>query len=57
MFLTLGERIGVVSHIASFWRYRFPAHAILRVKITEAIDIAHDFWSGLAEPNVSARAA
>jgi len=57
MFLTLGERIGVVSHIASFWRYRFPAHALLRVELTEAVDIVQDFETGLAEPNVPARAA
>src|SRR6185369_11209145 len=24
MFSMLGERIGAISHIASFWRYRFP---------------------------------
>ena len=25
MFLELGEKMGAISHIVSFWRYRFPA--------------------------------
>ncbi len=24
MFLELGEKMGAISHIVSFWRYRFP---------------------------------
>ena len=24
MFLELGEKLGSISHIVSFWRYRFP---------------------------------
>ena len=24
MFLELGEKLGAISHIVSFWRYRFP---------------------------------
>ena len=27
MFLELGEKLGAISHIVSFWRYRFPAGA------------------------------
>jgi hypothetical protein len=47
MFLSLGERTGMVSHIASFWRYRFPKGRPLRVELDELFDILQDFHSGL----------
>jgi hypothetical protein len=50
MFLMLGERIGVISHIASFWRFRFPAGGPLKVELDEAVDIVQEFEAGLAEP-------
>ena len=48
MFLSLGERTGMVSHIASFWRYRFPKGRPLRVELDELYDILQDFHHGLA---------
>jgi hypothetical protein len=47
MFIDLGERIGVASHIASFWRYRFPAGSRVRAPIDEAAEIFKDFEFGL----------
>jgi len=47
MFITLGERAGMVSHIASFWRYRFPKGRPLRVELDELFDILQDFHQGL----------
>ena len=49
MFLSLGEKVGQVSHIASFWRYRFPAGRPATVMVDEAIDIFQDFEAGLGE--------
>jgi hypothetical protein len=49
MFITLGERTGMVSHIASFWRYRFPKGRPLRVELDELFDILQDFHQGLGE--------
>jgi hypothetical protein len=49
MFLSLGERTGMVSHIASFWRYRFPKGRPLRVELDELFDILQDFHQGLGE--------
>ncbi|MFN7304273.1 MAG: hypothetical protein ACK5SU_06310 [Phenylobacterium sp.] len=43
MFLMLGERIGVISHITSFWRYRFPDPRSLAAPIDEVLDILKDF--------------
>jgi hypothetical protein len=48
LFVELGEKIGVVSHIASFWRYRFPTGKTLRAPIDEAAEIFQDFESGLS---------
>ena len=51
MFITLGERTGMVSHIASFWRYRFPKDRELRVELDELLDILQDFHHGLNGAN------
>ncbi|THD80619.1 MAG: hypothetical protein E7812_07775 [Phenylobacterium sp.] len=47
MFTTLGERIGGVSHIASFWRYRFPENTPLTASLEEMMDILQDFEASL----------
>ncbi|HLZ75715.1 hypothetical protein [Phenylobacterium sp.] len=57
MFITLGERTGMVSHIASFWRYRFPKGRPLRVELDELFDILQDFHQGLGEDEDKARPA
>lgn len=48
MFLSLGEKVGVIAHIASFWRYRFPFGQPLVADIGEAVDILQDFDAGLS---------
>ena len=50
LFLSLGERVGVISHISSYWRYRFPQNESLTVDVEEAIDIFQDFEAGLSVP-------
>ena len=52
MFVVLGERIGVISHIVSFWQYRFPSGVDLIVPAEEIIDILHDVHSNLDGFNV-----
>lgn len=47
MFISLGEKVGVISHIGSFWRYRFPLGRPLTCTVDEALDILQDFESGL----------
>lgn len=49
MFLELGEKIGAISHIVSFWRYRFPKDRAALVDAEELIAIFQDFASGFAE--------
>jgi hypothetical protein len=43
MFLEMGEKIGAISHIVSFWRYRFPKGSQPRVDAEELAAIFQDF--------------
>lgn len=52
LFLELGERIGMISHIATFWRFRFPAGAVLKTSVEDALDLLHDFETSLAPPTL-----
>jgi hypothetical protein len=49
MFLSLGEKVGAASHIASFWRYRFPAGKPPMGPVDEVVDIFQDFEASLGE--------
>jgi hypothetical protein len=48
MFCDLGERLGAVSHIVSFWNYRFPRGQLPVVTGPELVDILSDFEESLA---------
>jgi hypothetical protein len=48
MFLDLGEKLGVISHIVSFWRYRFQTGSP-KVDAEELSAIFQDFSSGFGE--------
>ena len=43
MFILLGERMGALSHVASYWRFRFPEGAIEPVLMEELFEIVRDF--------------
>jgi hypothetical protein len=47
LFSRLGEELGVVQHIVSFWNYRFGPRTP-RASVEELMDILMDFESGLA---------
>jgi hypothetical protein len=49
MFLELGEKMGAISHIVSFWRYRFPKERPAAIDTEELGTIFQDFTSGFAE--------
>jgi hypothetical protein len=53
MFLTLGEALGALSHIISYWSYRFPDGAPLSASGLEALEIIREFEATL--PAVRAR--
>jgi hypothetical protein len=47
MFYALGERLGAVQHIVSFWRFRFPPGLKTKVTSDELIEILVDFEASL----------
>ena len=49
MFLELGEKMGAISHIVSFWRYRFPKGQPALIDAEELSAIFQDFTSGFSE--------
>jgi len=58
LFMSLGEGAGTVSHVASFWRYRFPQGKPLMAPEAELLDLLQDFEAGLgADAHPLGRAA
>lgn len=47
LFLDIGDRMGAMSHITSFWNYRFPAGAPRTADAEELIAIFQDFTKSL----------
>jgi len=48
LFYELGERLGAVHHIVSFWRYRFPHNARTKIGAEELVDLLADFEASLS---------
>lgn len=49
LFHSLGEQLGAVQHIVSFWRYRFRGASVPVADVIELIEILVDFEEGLPE--------
>jgi hypothetical protein len=47
LFQDLGERLGGIQHITSFWRYRCPAGSDPEIPAEELVDLLADFESGI----------
>ncbi len=45
MFLELGEKMGAIAHMTSFWRYRFPKGRRVHADVEEMLAILRDFES------------
>ncbi len=48
LFIPIGEAVGVIKHIDSFWRFRFPGAVTPMMDADEAIEVLHDFETTLA---------
>jgi hypothetical protein len=48
LFVELGEKVGLMTHIVSFWSYRFPDKASLNIDAEELTTIFQDFSSGFS---------
>jgi hypothetical protein len=51
LFLQLGEGIGSVEHVASYWTYRFPENMPLAAEANELEEIFSDFIIGFPRRN------
>jgi hypothetical protein len=49
MFLEMGEKLGAIAHIVSFWRFRFPPGVRTNVDAEELSAIFNDFTSGFGD--------
>jgi hypothetical protein len=47
LFSALGERLGAVEHLSSFWRFRFPLGKRSQITVDDLIDMFSDFESSL----------
>ncbi len=58
LFMALGEGAGALSHVASFWRFRFQEGKPLMAPMGEVLEILQDFEAGLGiEPHPLSYAA
>jgi hypothetical protein len=55
MFMELGNNMGVISHIASFWSYRFPEGHSLAMDGLEFCDMLSEFEHSLSSEKASER--
>jgi hypothetical protein len=51
MFVLLGERIGALSHVASYWRFRFKEGSDEPILMDELFEIVRDFEYTLGGDN------
>jgi hypothetical protein len=56
-FLELGETLGVLSHVVSYWKFRFKKGAPAQVNALELNDILMDFDLGLSGTTSTPQAA
>jgi len=47
LFIELGDTLGILSHVVSYWRYRFPRGASIQVGEAELAEILFEFEAGL----------
>lgn len=53
LFIPIGEAVGVLKHIDSFWRFRFPDEDITpMVEIDEAAELFNEFQATLASADL-----
>jgi hypothetical protein len=55
MFIEIGERLGTISHICSFWHFRFPPGMPAQMASDEAQDIFREFDVSMAKASETER--
>jgi hypothetical protein len=52
LFLDIGEQMGLLSHITSFWRFRFPDQDRATIDAEELVSTLQDFSKGFANHKI-----
>lgn len=55
MFIAIGEKLGTISHICSFWHYRFPVGHPAQMASDEVTDIFREFDVSMAKVSETER--
>jgi len=48
MFIEIGDKLGILTHMSSFWKYQFPEGTPPVMIYPEAVDLFREFESGFA---------
>ncbi|HAH11621.1 MAG TPA: hypothetical protein DCL54_10520 [Alphaproteobacteria bacterium] len=55
MFLELGNKLGSIMHVITYWRFKFPDAALLRIEAEDALDLFQEFENSLETGGTAAR--
>lgn len=55
MFMEIGQKLGALMHVVSYWRFRFPQDALLRIEADDALDLFQEFELSLDTGGAAAR--
>ena len=48
LFYEIGERLGAIQHVVSYWRFRFPRGVRIKLNADETCDLLSDFESSIS---------
>jgi hypothetical protein len=55
MFIEIGQKLGALMHVVSYWRFRFPTDSLLRLEADDAIDLFQEFELSLDTGGAASR--
>lgn len=55
MFMEIGQKLGALMHVVSYWRFRFPQDALLRIEADDAVDLFSEFELSLDTGGAASR--
>jgi hypothetical protein len=55
MFMEIGQKLGALMHVVSYWRYKFPPDGLLRIDAEDAIDLFQEFELSLDTGGAASR--
>lgn len=55
MFMEIGQKLGALMHVVSYWRFRFPQDSLLRIEADDAVDLFQEFELSLDTGGAASR--